>query len=85
MVPEEGVEPTRYKVPLDFESSASASSATPGREPKIARPPVALKKHRQRANVKLLQSKLVSIWILGFVRISTGTHSPLLDSQVFPS
>ena len=30
VVPEEGVEPTRYQVPLDFESSASASSATPG-------------------------------------------------------
>jgi hypothetical protein len=30
MVPEEGVEPTRDKVPADFESAASASSATPG-------------------------------------------------------
>src|SRR5580698_6637409 len=32
LVPEEGVEPTRHQVPLDFESSASASSATPGFE-----------------------------------------------------
>jgi hypothetical protein len=30
MVPEEGVEPTRSKAPADFESAASASSATPG-------------------------------------------------------
>jgi hypothetical protein len=30
VVPEEGVEPTRDKVPADFESAASASSATPG-------------------------------------------------------
>ncbi len=30
MVPEEGVEPTQSKAPADFESAASASSATPG-------------------------------------------------------
>ena len=32
MVPEEGVEPTRSKASADFESAASASSATPGRQ-----------------------------------------------------
>ena len=31
VVPEEGVEPTRSKASADFESAASASSATPGR------------------------------------------------------
>jgi hypothetical protein len=30
VVPEEGVEPTQSKAPADFESAASASSATPG-------------------------------------------------------
>ena len=30
LVPEEGVEPTQSKAPADFESAASASSATPG-------------------------------------------------------
>ena len=30
MVPEEGVEPTRPRRAADFESAASASSATPG-------------------------------------------------------
>jgi hypothetical protein len=30
VVPEEGVEPTRSIAPADFESAASASSATPG-------------------------------------------------------
>ena len=29
MVPEEGFEPSRYMLPLDFESSASTDSATP--------------------------------------------------------
>ncbi len=31
LVPEVGIEPTRYKVPLDFESSTSTSSITPAR------------------------------------------------------
>ena len=35
MVPEEGVEPTRSKAPADFESAASASSATPGISAKL--------------------------------------------------
>src|SRR5262249_8088511 len=35
MVPEEGVEPTRSKAPADFESAASASSATPGMTAKL--------------------------------------------------
>ena len=35
MVPEEGVEPTQSKAPADFESAASASSATPGMEPNL--------------------------------------------------
>lgn len=36
MVPEEGIEPTRSEAPEDFESSASASSATPA--PKVRLP-----------------------------------------------
>ena len=52
MVPEEGVEPTRYQVPLDFESSASASSATPGNTFKIAWA-LALLKARSRSCIDL--------------------------------
>jgi hypothetical protein len=44
LVPEEGVEPTRSKASADFESAASASSATPGhQESKVARLQVTLK------------------------------------------
>ena len=35
MVPEEGVEPTRPRRAADFESAASASSATPGLDCKL--------------------------------------------------
>ena len=38
MVPEEGVEPTQSKAPADFESAASASSATPGLQEKYHSP-----------------------------------------------
>ena len=40
MVPEEGVEPTRSKAPADFESAASASSATPGLFAKLTCRPI---------------------------------------------
>ena len=43
MVPEEGVEPTRSKAPADFESAASASSATPGLLAKLTRHASSLK------------------------------------------
>jgi|1186.fasta_scaffold736119_1 hypothetical protein len=52
MVPEEGVEPTRSKAPADFESAASASSATPGLLAKLTRHASSLKhlgvKHAER-------------------------------------
>jgi hypothetical protein len=46
LVPEEGVEPTRSKAPADFESAASASSATPGLLPKLTCPALPLKRGR---------------------------------------
>jgi hypothetical protein len=43
LVPEEGVEPTQSKAPADFESAASASSATPGLVRKVTRGSCGLK------------------------------------------
>ena len=43
MVAVEGLEPTRSKAPADFESAASASSATPGLLAKLTRQASSLK------------------------------------------
>ena len=53
MVQEEGIEPSRIKDPPDFESGASASSATPA-DPKAVR---TIAQHRERCQSEMAEEK----------------------------
>ena len=82
MVPEEGVEPTRSKAPADFESAASASSATPGllanltcRAPALKHPKAGW---RAGEDISLVFSPLCPSHALLSLPQSTRTQPPAL-------